>query len=916
MKSVGFLLFMVCSIAFGQTGSLKGRVLDASTNEALPFCNVFFDGTTLGTTSDQDGNFEIRNVPVPGTYEVIFSYVGYESFARRVEMTQANVTLGVTRLKPSQVVLSSVEVKSTRDKDWEKKLKWFTKTFLGTDRQSRQCTITNPWVISFPESDDGRVLLASASGPIEIENKALGYKIKFLLYSFATSAAEYSINGKSFFEEMQPENDEQLAAWKNEREQSYRNSKQYLFRSIVERRINAEGFRLFTEIEKSNGTRGAFFSREVGKSVLPCDTTQLVSNGPREGQYTIRIPRRLEVHNTAEKDNSSIYRDALYPISWVESKRGSIVVNKEGFEIERSDVVTLGVMNNLRISRLVPFDYKPDERNVTTIVSKDLGYLHEKIYVHTDRPYYYGGETIWFGGYIKYGVQSLKDSLSTTVYAELINSKKQIVLSKTLDVLDGTFNNQLELRATMQAGDYYLRCYTRFNRNFGDERLYVKYIPILEMTQAVNAAEPASPGEGTGSMSISVPKSIYKLREKIEVTLLPEDYVAGFMDGAHFSVSVTDMKQVMPVQLGKTIGEEFEFAEHKASNISYPVEYGVDVTGIYLDRKGNPQEALLSVIQLQPRKFMIAHSDANGRFGLANLYFYDSVRFVISPGRKDKPTGFAKILPRDVPPVHLPLEHPKLEFHRESTAQRSFDYETDKVTVLKEVTVTGKRIEEEHPVRAYGRPDHVIQGKDIKGSPDENLLTVLPGRVPGLAVRQFSTPGEGLRWLVFLSRNGVAGRIPPEVSVRVNGNLMYGRAEDILRGISLKVVSSVEINRNSGVYNYGNTRTDGILSINTVYDQAADQLPDTTATVVVHGFDKPMEFKSPDYSLSTDVTTPRKDFRSTIYWNPAMTIDEDKKGRCVFYAGDLATQYRIEIEGMLADGTAVHVEKIIEVTDQ
>ena len=59
-------------------GIIRGRVNDQQTNEAIPFANVVLQGSTVGTTTDFDGNFELREVP-PGLRNIQVSFLGYES---------------------------------------------------------------------------------------------------------------------------------------------------------------------------------------------------------------------------------------------------------------------------------------------------------------------------------------------------------------------------------------------------------------------------------------------------------------------------------------------------------------------------------------------------------------------------------------------------------------------------------------------------------------------------------------------------------------------------------------------------------------------------------------------------------------------------------------------------------------------
>lgn len=57
-------------------GAIKGVVVDKITRAPLPGVNIVVEGTLLGTASNAQGNFQIKDLP-PGTYNLIFSFVGY-----------------------------------------------------------------------------------------------------------------------------------------------------------------------------------------------------------------------------------------------------------------------------------------------------------------------------------------------------------------------------------------------------------------------------------------------------------------------------------------------------------------------------------------------------------------------------------------------------------------------------------------------------------------------------------------------------------------------------------------------------------------------------------------------------------------------------------------------------------------------
>jgi len=92
--------------------NLAGRVTDPQ-GEPLIGANVLVEGTTRGTTTDVNGNF---NLPLSGEEQrLIFSYTGYDSFIAPIKDTgPVNVVLHENNLALSEVVISSFEKKQSK----------------------------------------------------------------------------------------------------------------------------------------------------------------------------------------------------------------------------------------------------------------------------------------------------------------------------------------------------------------------------------------------------------------------------------------------------------------------------------------------------------------------------------------------------------------------------------------------------------------------------------------------------------------------------------------------------------------------------------------------------------------------------------------------------------------------------------
>ena len=82
---------LLATATFGQETVVKGKVTDAATGDPIPFANVVFSGTTIGTTTDFDGNFIIKTTEAVDS--VFASYIGYSVRSKAIKR-RTTQTLG------------------------------------------------------------------------------------------------------------------------------------------------------------------------------------------------------------------------------------------------------------------------------------------------------------------------------------------------------------------------------------------------------------------------------------------------------------------------------------------------------------------------------------------------------------------------------------------------------------------------------------------------------------------------------------------------------------------------------------------------------------------------------------------------------------------------------------------------------
>lgn len=98
LPKLRFLLFLLLGLAaswgtaWAQAtgGTVAGRVTDAK-NEGIPGVTVVIEGTTLGSSTDVEGNYNISNVPA-GPQTVVISFVGYTTVRQPVTVAAGKTT--------------------------------------------------------------------------------------------------------------------------------------------------------------------------------------------------------------------------------------------------------------------------------------------------------------------------------------------------------------------------------------------------------------------------------------------------------------------------------------------------------------------------------------------------------------------------------------------------------------------------------------------------------------------------------------------------------------------------------------------------------------------------------------------------------------------------------------------------------
>ncbi len=268
-----------------------------------------------------------------------------------------------------------------------------------------------------------------------------------------------------------------------------------------------------------------------------------------------------------------------------------------------------------------------------------------------------------------------------------------------------------------------------------------------------------------------------------------------------------------------------------------------------------------------------------------------------------------------------------------------FDDEFEK---LEEVTVKHTRVKKEIKEKfknrkiVYGRPSYRVDMDNIETTiSNKNVLASLRGKVPGLRITgDIDNPIVGISWPSSSSAGSGSSpgalvhstptepTISRNYSLRIRGGLVDPLilvnnfpVQDI-SGILASDVSFVDILSPARSAMFGSRGMGGVISIHTKRgneDRFLEKKERNGIVNFIHpGFYKARKFYKPNYSI--DKPEHKKfDYRTTIHWEPTIQQNTAKKLKTSFYAADIATTYKIELQGISKEGIPIISEAYVVV---
>ena len=303
---------------------ITGLVLNQDTREPVDFASVFFNGTFVGTTTNESGYFEL-DVSKYRTRPLTVSAVGYHP-ASITEFTPRESHQVLLKRRVFEIEEVSVTSRSLVRKR-KACMRIFKKEFIGLTSNARRCYILNERDISFNYDSDKDTLRAFASKPILIQNLSLGYDISYHLERFEYDRTTKTVlyTGNIIFNRDLIEDEESLEKYERRRAYAYSGSCKHFFRSLWANSLKESGFSVSTY------RTGDPLNYE---NIVFQDLT-----GSKSLQYN--------------QDLQIAYYDQLSYISFREYK---VIFEQDGF-FDPTTIIWTGKMSLQRIADFLPYEY-------------------------------------------------------------------------------------------------------------------------------------------------------------------------------------------------------------------------------------------------------------------------------------------------------------------------------------------------------------------------------------------------------------------------------------------------------------------------------------------------------------------------------------------------------------------------------
>jgi len=534
-------LSFVSASLYGQ-GIITGVVTDSFTGEPLPNATVYVNGTTNGTTTAEDGRFELKGVSYPAT--VVFSFVGYEPQAHDYYRNPGELSI---KLKTSE--LPEIEVSG---KIAKKDLTYFKRMFLGDDRWGRQATILNQnaividstvhtihkqvetirntfrteyltnefYTITNKTIDTikikDRLFTAWATEPLVIDLPLLGYILYVDLVKFSVrttgNATSCDILGYFYYKPYENQGKRRQQRIEENRRRAYYGSSQHFLRSVYQNSLSENGYVISVPQTRTKGRRKIheYIPIEVDTNLTRVADNKIQIHGLKDQTVRIRYYHEQDGAPLSYKGRGF----HMYAESEISFLKDTCTFFTDGTFAD-NNIRFNGDISKKKVASYLPDDYAlvidttknylKETENYTQDMLKYVDNIHnfnnmfpqEKVWLEFDNTAYFQGEDIWFKAFVT-DATSLDQAPSQVLYVDFMAPTGQLLRQQKLKVVGGQADGRISLLdggitqarekqgiLAYPSGFYEIRAYTQNMLDFSPEAIFSRVIPVYTQPKYV-----------------------------------------------------------------------------------------------------------------------------------------------------------------------------------------------------------------------------------------------------------------------------------------------------------------------------------------------------------------------------------------------------------------------------------------------
>ncbi len=353
--------------------------------------------------------------------------------------------------------------------------------------------------------------------------------------------------------------------------------------------------------------------------------------------------------------------------------------------------------------------------------------------------------------------------------------------------------------------------------------------------------------------------------------------------------------------------------------------------GLVLNKNGKPLSNKEITLFSGNRNALILHetTDKSGAFCFPLISYYDQTKFNLQVTDKNGIPEDVKIKVDTV--LKFPLFGTPEVLKKRFTVEKVKEFFTEqrKRSVqdtimmgkewLKEVIVrsTIKKPSEFNRDKRVSSFSKILSGKMLLNGGNNNIGDAL-FRIPGFSIREgklvlrggnaFHGPGVGAGSdEPLLIVDGVA--VTPDAGDLIPGSPLV----KYLNTFSFRNIDFIEVLTGPEAAFYGSRAFNGVVLVHTKTTQTeiGDEPVNGIQSFVMPGYQLPVAFEQPDYSLKENRNSKLPDRRTLLYWNGDLVTDAKGKASTVFYTADTPTRYYITLTGVTADGRVVNKQLMV-----